>query len=113
MFHDQFMRPAEGAEVLERGLAGANGADPLLTAEVATFWAVLARDREAFHRKLADLLYRHREACRAADVRPATLLPLGPLSLACLADDDLGWDIDVESDYLPQSLLNRGWVTRP
>ncbi|MEV4134077.1 immunity 49 family protein [Dactylosporangium sp. NPDC049742] len=110
MFHDQFMRPAEGAAVLDRALHGAPDADAVLVAELTALRSLLARDRDGFHRDLAELLHRHRAAAQAADPGPASLVPVGPLSLACLAADDTGWDIDIESGYLPRSVLTRDWT---
>ncbi|MEU3510314.1 Imm49 family immunity protein [Streptomyces longwoodensis] len=40
---------------------------------------------------------------------PSGAVALGPLALACLAHDG-GIPIDVESDYLPKHLLQRGWL---
>jgi hypothetical protein len=111
MYHDQFMRPAEGATVLERALGEAPDADPVLIAELAAFRSLLARDREGFHRDLVELLHRHRAAAQTGEPGPASLVPIGPLSLACLAADDTGWDIDIESGYLPRSVLARDWTT--
>jgi hypothetical protein len=111
MYHDQFMRPAEGATVVERTLDEAADADPVLVAELTAFRSLLARDRDGFHRDLVELLHRHRAAAQAADPSPASLVPVGPLSLACLAADDTGWDIDIESGYLPRSVLTRGWTS--
>jgi hypothetical protein len=109
MYHDQLMRPEQGAAVLDRALAQPDEADPVLVAELTALRSLLARDRQAFDRDLVDLLHRHRAAA-STDARPATLLPLGPLSLACLAVDDLGWGIAIESGYLPRTLLNPRWT---
>lgn len=106
MVHDQLMRPAEGAAVLSRALARSEGADAILVAEVTALRSLLARDRDQFERDLVDLLHGHRVAASAAvDARPATLLPVAALALGCLAVDDLSWEIPIESDYLPRTLL--------
>lgn len=109
MDHDQLMRPDEGAAELDRALTRTDGADPVLVAELNAFRALLARDRDAFQQWLVETLCRYRGAVRETDPRPGSLLPLGPLSLACLAADDLGWDLDVASDYIPRVLLTRDW----
>ncbi|MEU6294433.1 Imm49 family immunity protein [Streptomyces erythrochromogenes] len=46
--------------------------------------------------------------CRI-DVNGEGLVALGPLAIACMARD-AGMPIEVESEYLPQELLEFGWV---
>ncbi|WP_332112167.1 Imm49 family immunity protein [Streptomyces gossypiisoli] len=46
---------------------------------------------------------------RAEPSRPRALSPSPPLAMACFAHD-AGIPIEVESEYLPATLLGRNWL---
>ncbi|MEV8021835.1 Imm49 family immunity protein [Streptomyces sp. NPDC086554] len=71
--------------------------------------ALAAGDQDAFAVELADLLTAHCTAVASSNT-PAHLLPLVPLALAALAYRREGWQVPVESGYLPHALVT-GWET--
>ncbi|MER5728131.1 Imm49 family immunity protein [Streptomyces sp. NPDC002138] len=75
-------------------------------AALATLRALAAGDRAAFTEALAGQLteYREREAGMAAP-RPRTLLPLDALALAAMAQRWNGWQLGVDSAYLPAAAV--------
>lgn len=68
---------------------------------------LLDDDRDAFEDALVTRLIAYREGIEAGggDPAPRSLLPLGPLALACLAVQVHGWELGVRSGYLPCGLL--------
>ncbi|MFI1766081.1 immunity 49 family protein [Streptomyces sp. NPDC020800] len=66
---------------------------------------LLRDDQGAFERALHERLAEHR-ASDGEDSAPRSLLPLGTIALAALAVQVHGWDLQIESAYLPGSLLN-------
>jgi hypothetical protein len=66
---------------------------------------LLRDDQGAFEQALHQRLVEHR-ADVGEDPAPRSLLPLGTIALAALAVQVHGWDLQVESAYLPGSLLN-------
>ncbi|MFD7812066.1 Imm49 family immunity protein [Streptomyces sp. NPDC059785] len=66
--------------------------------------ALATDDRAAFKAALAKLLAGH-SALTGTGLRPRTLLPLVPLTLAALAHRGKGWPPAVDSDYLPRALV--------
>ncbi|MGW7366466.1 immunity 49 family protein [Streptomyces sp. NPDC054841] len=92
-------------------------ADPELMAKilyppVILFYRYLRQDHEEFDIALADALRWHKEYWTATEDRAMStdgLVALGPLAVACLARD-AGFPIDIESEYLPKSLLEFAWV---
>jgi hypothetical protein len=66
---------------------------------------LLRDDQGAFEQALHDRLVEH---CAGVgeDPAPRSLLPLGTIALAALAVQVHGWDLQIESGYLPGSLLN-------
>lgn len=84
----------------------------ILYPPINLFYRFLRRDHDGFNAALVESLELHKAywtatAERAADI--AGTLALGPLAIACLAYD-AGFPIEVESDYLPRSLLRRDWL---
>ncbi|XVQ10058.1 immunity 49 family protein [Spirillospora sp. CA-255316] len=76
------------------------------------FTAIVENDQDAFNDALHQALELHRtywtkDAERAA--RPAAYVALEPLALTCVARE-LGFTVDVQSDYLPQALVDGAWV---
>lgn len=66
---------------------------------------LLRDDQGAFEQALLERLVEHRAGV-GEDPAPRSLLPLGTIALAALAVQVHGWDLQVESAYLPGSLLN-------
>ncbi|WP_437012936.1 Imm49 family immunity protein [Streptomyces sp. enrichment culture] len=59
----------------------------------------------AFEHALHERLVAHRTGV-CEDPAPRSLLPLGPIALAALAVRVHGWDLQIESAYLPGALLS-------
>ncbi|MEU6184016.1 immunity 49 family protein [Streptomyces coeruleorubidus] len=66
---------------------------------------LLDDDRPAFERALAARLVQHRESV-GADPAPRTLLPVRAIAVAALASLAHGWQLSIQSPYLPDSLLH-------
>ncbi|MER7413022.1 MULTISPECIES: immunity 49 family protein [Streptomyces] len=93
-------------------IAGAEMVDRILYPPIRLFYCYLRQDREQFQEALVEALEFHKQYWTADEDRVQQLdgtVALGPLAMACLAFD-AGWDIGVESEYLPHFLLNRTWV---
>lgn len=76
------------------------------------FHRFVRKDEEGFNEALVEALQQHRAYWTADEARAkdaAGRVALGPLALACLAHDG-GIPIEVESEYLPKHLLQRGWL---
>ncbi|MEU8590173.1 immunity 49 family protein [Streptomyces sp. NPDC048664] len=72
----------------------------------------LRKDHAGFNSALIEALELHKAYWTATAERSRDLngvIALGLLAMACLAYD-AGFPIDVESEYLPKSLLDRSWV---
>lgn len=97
------LRKPDAGELAEasRGLDEAGA----LTADQRLLRVLLDDDQEAFEAALVAHLVRYRESVVADDPAPRTLLPLGALTLACLAVQVHGWELGVRSGYLPYGLL--------
>ncbi|MFJ4468966.1 immunity 49 family protein [Streptomyces sp. NPDC089424] len=75
-------------------------------------YRVIRRDSTEFNKALADALRAHKAYWTADADRAASadgLVALGPLAMACLARDQ-GIAVEVESEYLPQALLEYRWI---
>ncbi|MFD9630215.1 immunity 49 family protein [Streptomyces violascens] len=86
--------------------------DKILYQPINLFHRFLRCDHAGFNDALVEALEYHRQYWTVNEQRadsPEGFVALGPLAIACLAYDS-GFPIDVESDYLPRSLLRRGWV---
>lgn len=59
----------------------------------------------AFEQALAHRLVQHRESA-PCDAAPRSLLPHKTIALAALAVQAHGWDLRVQSAYLPQAMLS-------
>ncbi|MEH6373440.1 immunity 49 family protein [Streptomyces sp. KLMMK] len=75
-----------------------------LTPDQRVLRVLLDDDQHAFEQALAARLTEHRESL-GSDPAPRTLLPLGPLALAALAVQVHGWELNLRSGYLPNSIL--------
>ncbi|WP_460069093.1 immunity 49 family protein [Streptomyces sp. YKOK-I1] len=76
------------------------------------FYRFLRQDAPGFNQALAEAVELHKAYWTADEDRtnsPSGMVALGPLAMACLAHDG-GLPLDVESDYLPKHLLERGWL---
>lgn len=71
----------------------------------------LRNDLAGFNEALADAVRWHKEYWTADEDRASNILgvvALGPLAIACLAKAN-GVPVDIESDYLPEALLDFAW----
>ncbi|MFD7016324.1 immunity 49 family protein [Streptomyces sp. NPDC059928] len=76
------------------------------------FYRFITGDEEKFSAALTQAVELHHEYWTADEERREDLdgaVALAPLALACLAHD-AGMPITVESEYLPENLLDRSWV---
>ncbi|MFE9629288.1 immunity 49 family protein [Streptomyces sp. NPDC006527] len=76
------------------------------------FHRFLRKDHDGFNQALVEALELHKSYWTADEDRakdPEGRIALGPLAIACLAHDG-EIRIEVESDYLPKHLLQRGWL---
>ncbi|MFE0177928.1 immunity 49 family protein [Streptomyces sp. NPDC059002] len=75
------------------------------------FFRFLLGDHQQFNTELLKTLQWHKGYWTKNEDRASSsagLVALGPLAIACLAHD-AGFPIEVESDYLPECLLNHSW----
>ncbi|MFJ3581803.1 immunity 49 family protein [Streptomyces sp. NPDC090127] len=93
--------PKELADAAER----LDAAGPL-TADQRLLRVLLDDDRHAFEQALVSRLVAHRENV-GTDPAPRTLLPLDALTLAALAVQVHGWELDIRSVYLPHGIVGR------
>ncbi|MFI5528011.1 immunity 49 family protein [Kitasatospora sp. NPDC051853] len=76
------------------------------------FYQFLKDDQAAFNASLVQALELHKEywtGDRELSIESTGFLALAPLAVACMAYDS-GMQIDVESGYLPENLLDRSWI---
>ncbi|MBB4935310.1 hypothetical protein F4561_006204 [Lipingzhangella halophila] len=93
--------PAAPARVLDRlDNARTGGESELGTA----LRALVKRDRDEFWTALGAMLATHR-GNHGDDPPPRSLLPLAPIALAALAVRNEGWDLAIDSAYLPAKLV--------
>ncbi|MFF1909945.1 immunity 49 family protein [Kitasatospora sp. NPDC058218] len=76
-----------------------------LTPDQRLLRVLLDDDRPAFEQALAERLGHHRDGV-GPDPEPRTLLPVGTIALAALAVQAHGWQLELRSGYLPESLLH-------
>ncbi|MFI0999075.1 immunity 49 family protein [Streptomyces galbus] len=84
----------------------------ILYPPVNLFYRFVRKDEAGFNQALAEALELHKAYWTADEDRaddPEGRVALGPLAIACLAHDG-DFPIEVESDYLPKHLLQRGWL---
>ncbi|MGW7364316.1 immunity 49 family protein [Streptomyces sp. NPDC054841] len=110
-----------GQDLVPKLVAAVDGTDPEVVADPETvgkllyppmemFHRIVRKDHAGFNRALADALQWHKEYWSEED-RAFTipgLVALAPLAIACFAHD-AGIPIEVESEYLPATLLGRNW----
>jgi hypothetical protein len=75
-----------------------------LTPDQQLLRVLLEDDQAAFEQALAHRLVQHRESTPSG-AAPRSLLPHKTIALAALAVQVHGWDLRVQSAYLPQALL--------
>ncbi|GAA0918646.1 immunity 49 family protein [Streptomyces thermoalcalitolerans] len=84
----------------------------ILYPPINPFYRFLRKDHDGFNQALAEAVELHKAYWTADQDRtdsPSGMVALAPLALACLAyDGDI--PIEVETDYLPKHLLQRGWL---
>ncbi|MDJ0345623.1 immunity 49 family protein [Streptomyces sp. H10-C2] len=76
------------------------------------FHRFISQDPEKFNDALVEAIQLHKEYWTADEERSEDLsgaVALAPLAIACLAYD-AGRPIDVESEYVPENLLDRSWL---
>ncbi|WP_037662082.1 immunity 49 family protein [Streptomyces griseofuscus] len=78
-----------------------------LSADQRLLRVLLDDNQHAFEDALVARLVAYRESvdAEAGDPAPRSILPLGSLTLACLAVQVHGWELGVRSGYLPYGLL--------
>ncbi|MEU5112359.1 immunity 49 family protein [Streptomyces longwoodensis] len=84
----------------------------ILSPPINLFHRFVRKDGAGFNQALVEALELHKAYWTADEDRandPEGRVALGPLAIACLAYDG-GIPIEVESDYLPKHLLQRGWL---
>ncbi|MFF3975861.1 immunity 49 family protein [Streptomyces sp. NPDC001828] len=74
-------------------------------AALSTLRALAAGDEEGFAQRLATQLEQYRSRASGDNARPRSLLPLDALALMAMAHRWHGWEIPVESGYLPRALV--------
>ncbi|WP_434587382.1 immunity 49 family protein [Streptomyces sp. A5-4] len=83
-----------------------------LTPDQQLLRVLLEDDQAAFEQALTRRLVQHRESA-PLDAAPRSLLPQKTIALAALAVQVHGWDLRVQSAYLPQDLLQAPEGTPP
>ncbi|MYW15646.1 hypothetical protein GT039_08590 [Streptomyces sp. SID2955] len=103
--HDWPTVPLCKPDAVERAEAARNldAAGPLAP-DHRLLRVLLDDDRTAFEQALTTHLLAHRRSARP-EAAPGSLLPLGALTIAALAVQVHGWELDVHSGYLPDQLL--------
>lgn len=111
-----------GPDLGSKLVAAIDGTDPevatdpemagrLLYPPMEMFHRFLRKDHTAFHKALANAVQWHKEYWteESRAFQASGLVALGPLAVACFAHD-AGFPIEVESEYLPATLLGRNWL---
>ncbi|MFF4181957.1 immunity 49 family protein [Streptomyces sp. NPDC001691] len=112
-------------ELGEKLVAAFDGTDPenirfvdrelmlkILYPPLNVFYRFITQDTEKFSEALTQAVQLHREYWTDGEERREDLdgaVALAPLALACLAFD-AGMPVEVESEYLPENLLDRSWI---
>lgn len=84
----------------------------ILYPPINLFHRFLRQNAPGFNQALAEAVELHKAYWTADEDRtddPSGMIALGPLAVACLAYDG-GIPLEVESDYLPKHLIERGWL---
>ncbi|GAA3085217.1 immunity 49 family protein [Streptomyces rectiviolaceus] len=86
--------------------------DGILYPPIHLFYRFVTKDEEGFSPALAEALQLHRMYWTLNEDRTGDIdgsIALGPLAIACLAYDGK-IPIEIESEYLPQHLLQHSWL---
>ncbi|MEU0632302.1 immunity 49 family protein [Streptomyces sp. NPDC005989] len=110
-----------GPELVPKLVAAVDGTDPEAVADpqmvgklmyppMEMFHRFIRKDNEGFNRALAAALEWHKEywSEESRALQASGFVALAPLAMACFAHD-AGIPIEVESEYLPATLLGRNW----
>lgn len=109
---DSLLRAMQGADPEADTVAGPAMTAQVLYPPIELFYLLTQREDAKFNESLARALELHRQYWTANSERqndPEGFVAWRVLAIACLAKD-AGVDITVESDYLPQHLLDATWV---
>jgi hypothetical protein len=110
-----------GPDLGPKLVAAADGTEPQVVSDPETvgkllyppmemFHRIIRKDNAGFSRALTNALQWHKEywSEESRAFQASGLVALAPLAMACLAHD-AGIPIEVESEYLPATLLGRNW----
>jgi hypothetical protein len=110
-----------GQDLGSKLVAAVDGTDPAVATDPETagkllyppmemFHRFIRKDHDGFNRALANALQWHKEYWteESRAFQASGLVALAPLAIACFAHD-AGFPIEVESEYLPATLLGRNW----
>ncbi|MFF1497114.1 immunity 49 family protein [Streptomyces sp. NPDC058304] len=109
---DTLVRAVDGTDPANVQIAGRELMLKILYPPINLFYRYLTRDNTLFNEALVEALSWHKEYWTANEARARSgegLVALGPLAIACMARD-AGMPIEVESEYLPEELLEFGWA---
>ncbi|MFD7439114.1 immunity 49 family protein [Streptomyces sp. NPDC059861] len=111
-----------GPDLGPKLVAAVDGTDPEVAADPETagrllyppmemFHRFLRKDEAGFNKALANALQWHKEYWteESRAFQASGLVALAPLAIACFAHD-AGIPIEIESEYLPATLLGRNWL---
>ncbi|MFD8997144.1 immunity 49 family protein [Streptomyces abikoensis] len=109
---DKLVAAIEGSHPDVARVADHELLNKVLYQPINLFHRFLRKDRDGFNTALQEALTLHREYWTADADREHSIsgaIALGPLAITCLAYD-ADFPIEVESEYVPNHLLNRGWL---
>jgi hypothetical protein len=109
---DELIAAIEGSHPDIASIAPRDLLQKVLYPPINLFHRFLRKDHDGFNQALVEALELHKEYWTADEDRakdPEGRIALAPLAITCLAHDG-GIPIEVESDYLPKHLLQRGWL---
>ncbi|MFF4587134.1 immunity 49 family protein [Streptomyces sp. NPDC000345] len=111
-----------GPDLGPKLVAAVDGTDPAAATDPETagklfyppmemFHRFVRKDNAGFNRALTNALQWHKEYWteESRSLQASGLVALAPLAMACFAHD-AGVPIEVESEYLPATLLGRNWL---
>ncbi|KOG32993.1 immunity 49 family protein [Streptomyces resistomycificus] len=110
-----------GQDLVPKLVAAVHGTEPESVADPETvgkllypptemFHRFIRKDNAGFNRALANALQWHKEYWteESRAFQASGFVALAPLAIACMAHD-AGIPVEVESDYLPATLVGRNW----
>lgn len=109
---DKLVAAIEGSHPEVATIAPRDLLQNVLYPPINLFHRFLRKDHDGFDQALVEALELHKGYWTADEDRtkdPEGRIALAPLAIACLAYDG-EIRIEVESDYLPKHLLQRGWL---